>query len=463
MFTRVTRLIARLVVLVALVVAAPTAEAADTLLYRIFMRDGSSLVSYGEFVRVADRVVFSIPISGLDTPSPVLHLVNIAESSVDWERTDRYSAAMKARRYGETNGEADFEALSTEIARVLSDVGRTKDPARRFSLVSEARRMLAAWPASHYGYRAADVAQLSSLMDEAIAELRAAAGQSRFNLDLVATASAPPPSNEAALPPPTPRESIEQAFAVAKETPDPTERVSLLQTILAGLQQIQEPTAWTTALKTRASVELTVELKTDKRYAALVTRTVNTADARAKEADVAAIEGLVKAVLKADDRLGRRRPQVTAALLSTLDSRLDAARRLRLARDAWVLRQHAVGEYERRIRSPLERFRRSVTSLEQIRQLAGPRPDALPSLAERVTDAWRDLKLVRPPVEAEAVHGMFISALQMAVRAAASRRLAINGTDMNTAWEASSAAAGALMLFERARDELRKLSAPPGL
>ena len=50
----------------------------------------------------------------------------------------------------------------------------------------------------------------------------------------------------------------------------------------------------------------------------------------------------------------------------------------------------------------------------------------------------------------------------MAARAATSR-LAIGGADMNTAWEASSAAAGALMMFERARDELRKLSVPPGL
>jgi hypothetical protein len=32
---------------------------------------------------------------------------------------------------------------------------------------------------------------------------------------------------------------------------------------------------------------------------------------------------------------------------------------------------------------------------------------------------------------------------------------------MNIAWQASSAAAGALMLFDRARDELQKLMTPP--
>ena len=33
---------------------------------------------------------------------------------------------------------------------------------------------------------------------------------------------------------------------------------------------------------------------------------------------------------------------------------------------------------------------------------------------------------------------------------------------MNTAWEASAAAAGALLMFERAQEDLRKLTTPPG-
>ena len=47
--------------------------------------------------------------------------------------------------------------------------------------------MLAAWPAAHHGYRASDVAQLSALLDEAVAELRVAAGLPRVDLTLVAT------------------------------------------------------------------------------------------------------------------------------------------------------------------------------------------------------------------------------------------------------------------------------------
>ena len=110
--------LARLAVVGCFVLVAATADAADALLFRIFLRDGSSLVSYGDFARVADRVVFSVPIAGLDGPTPVLHLVNIAESAVDWDRTDQYAASLRARHYAETSGEADFDALSAEVARV---------------------------------------------------------------------------------------------------------------------------------------------------------------------------------------------------------------------------------------------------------------------------------------------------------------------------------------------------------
>jgi hypothetical protein len=449
----------------ALAVAPPPVLAAEALLYRIFLQDGSTLVSYGDFARVADRVVFSIPIGGLDTPSPALHLVSISESAVDWERTEGYAEATRARHYAATQGEVDFDALSTEVARALHDVAITKDPTRRLALATDASRMLAEWPAAHHGYRASDVAQLSALLDEAVTELRVAAGLPRLNLTLVATASGLPPAVPE-LPPPTLRESIEQAFTAASVTEDPADRVSLLQVIVSGLGAEGKPEgklSWTSALHAKASAALSHELKTDKSYRDLVARMVTSADERARRADVGGIEKLVTAVLKADDRLGRRRPQTTAALLATLDGRLDAARRLRLARDAWAMRREGLVDYQRRIRPAIDRLRRSSVGLEQIRQLSGPSPEVLTALAARVTEAWRELTNIRPPAEAEPVHNLIVNALQLAIRAVSSRRLAITSTDMNTAWEASAAAAGALLMFERAQEDLRKLTTPPGL
>ena len=43
--------------------------AADATLFRIFLQDGTTLVSYGDYARVADRVVLSVPLNGSASPS----------------------------------------------------------------------------------------------------------------------------------------------------------------------------------------------------------------------------------------------------------------------------------------------------------------------------------------------------------------------------------------------------------
>ena len=50
---------------------------ADASLYRVFLNDGTTLVSYGEFARVADRVVVSLPLG------TALHLLSIPADTVD--------------------------------------------------------------------------------------------------------------------------------------------------------------------------------------------------------------------------------------------------------------------------------------------------------------------------------------------------------------------------------------------
>ena len=49
------------------------------------------LVSYGEFSRVEDRVIFSMPVGG-GADEPRLQVVWVAADAVDWPRTDRYAA-----------------------------------------------------------------------------------------------------------------------------------------------------------------------------------------------------------------------------------------------------------------------------------------------------------------------------------------------------------------------------------
>ena len=175
-----------------------TFAADDATLLRVFLADGTSLVSYGELARVGDRVIFSMPTAA--TPNPPLHLVDIAASRVDWDRTNHYTDAARAAHYLDSQADLDYAALSNRVAQALNDVAQSGDASRRLAVAQDARKLLAAWPEAHYNYRLADVRQMLSLLDEAIADLRAVTGQGRFDLSLSAF-TAPPASSVTLLPP----------------------------------------------------------------------------------------------------------------------------------------------------------------------------------------------------------------------------------------------------------------------
>jgi hypothetical protein len=456
---------------VAIFACAETSAANEAVLYRVFLRDGSTLVSYGDYARVGDRVVLSVPIGEGDQPQ--IQLVTITEASVDWQLTDRYAEAARANRYADTRGEDDFNLLSGEVARALNEVALTTDPARRVALADRARQQLADWPTEHYGYRSSDVAQLSALLDEVVSELRVAAGQSRFDLKLVAPAVTAPTMEM--MPAPTLRESIEVAFTAARVAAEPAERVSMLESIVRTLasrppddanlapETAAAKSEWISLAMARARAELAAEQQVDSAYTQLAMRTLARAADRARRADVRSLDALIQSVLKADEKMGRARPNEIAALLVSIDAQKSAAQRLRLARDAWALRSGVINEYRRQLGTPLERLTRLKRWLEDVRELAGPSPNAVAQLEERATIAGRELALVKPPVGLEAAHGMLNTASGLAVRAASARRRAVTSGDMPAAWEASSAASGALMMLERAGEELKRLTERPQL
>ena len=468
---RATRHVPHAICAALMLVCSAPALAADAVLYRIFLRDGSTLVSYGEFARVGDRVVLPVPVGVGERAE--LQLVSIAESSVDWQLTERYAEAARAKLYATTRGEDDFNLLSNEVARALNEVALTTDPAKRVALADHARQQLAEWPATHYGYRAADVSQLSALLDEVVSELRVAAGQSRFDLKLVAPTVAAPTLD--VLPAPGIREGIELAFTAARVAAEPAERVSLLESISRTLGSVgtqgdgsaegsaSRDTSWIETARARATAELLAEQRVDQAYAQLSARTLSRAADYARRADVRRMDSLVGEVLTADAKLGRARPTEISALLVAVDAQKTAAQRLRLARDAWVLRAGVVRAYRRQLSAPLDRLTRLKRWLEDVRQLAGPSPKAVTQLEERATLAGRELAMVKPPTEFEPTHGLLSAASSLATRAASTRSRAIRSGDMPAAWEASSAAAGALMMLERALEELRRLGERPQL
>lgn len=432
------------------------ARAAEPVLYRIFLRDGAALVSFGEYARIADRVVFTMPIGEGDAN---LQLVSIADGTVDWDRTEQYTHAVRAKHYAETQGPEDFARLANRVTEALNDIRLTDDPTRQLAMAEEARGNLARWPFENYGYGADEIVPLLTMLDDVVVGLRSAAGQA-VELSLAATTMPAPPVP--LLPPPDVRGRIEQAFSAATYAPEPHERVSLLQAIAAALK---EPSGrgevWAAALDRRVSVELQAELRIDRAYADLIDRTLAGATARAGRADVTGVEALTRSALAADDRLGRKRPQRMAALLASLDLRLEQARQLRLALDAWELRRGLFASYKREVRSAIQALRKSKSWLDEIRRQAGPRPNTLDRHAQRTVMGRHELEAVTPPPELAAAHSLYASAFHLARRAAASWRDAVSSNDMSLARDASSAAAGALMLLERADQELDRLTADP--
>lgn len=434
--------------------AGVSAQAPAALLFRIFLADGTTLVSYGEFARVGDRVVFSVPLGDV-AADPKLQVLTISESLVDWQKTDAYAQAVRARHYAETRGEADFAILTGHVTAALNQIALTPDPKRRLAMAEEARRNLAAWPAANFNYKAAEVAQLVSIFDDVIAELRVEAGEGQFDLSLVARTLPPPPVELMA--PPDVRSSFEMAYRSALLSSDPAERTALLRALSESIGSAPRDAVWAARLRREINATLAEELKTDKAYGALTSSLHAASTALAEKADVKGLQALIARALRADERLGRKRPAEMAALLAALDARLDGARRLRLARDAWALRVEALKSYRENIATPLERLAGFRKWLESIRDLAGPEPKFLRPLDDRARLAHLELMAVTPPAEAQAVHGLIAAALHMTRQAATLRTNAVSSNDIKTAWDASAAAAGAINLADQAVAELQRL------
>jgi hypothetical protein len=430
------------------------AIAPDALLFRIFLSDGGTLVSYGEFARVGGRVIFSVPV-GNPADEPRIQVLTIDESLVDWHRTEAYAAAVRATHYAATRGEEDFALLTGQVTVALNEIALTADPKRRLAMAEEARRNLAGWPAANHGFKAAEVAQLVSIFDDVIAEMRIDAGRGPFDLTLVAMTQPPPPVE--LMPPPDVQDSFELAFRSALLAAAPTERTALLRTLSESIAFAPRSATWAVPLRRQIDSALATELKIDRAYSSLSASTLDRAAAFGTRADVGGLQALIARVLRADDALGSRRPQEMAALLAALDLKLDEARRLRLARDAWLFRVERLKSYREQIEAPLERLAQFRKWLESIRSLAGPEPKFLRPLRDRARLAHLELMAVEPPAEAKTVHGLLSAALHMTRQAASTRLNAVSSNDILLAWDASAAAAGALTLGEQAIEELQQL------
>jgi hypothetical protein len=175
----------------------------------------------------------------------------------------------------------------------------------------------------------------------------------------------------------------------------------------------------------------------------------------AQSARSADIERLLGKIPAEDRKLGGGRPEVVQALRATLEAKLDDARRLRLLRDQWTVRRRGYEDYQRRVGSQIVQLVKAQPQLDAIRRLDGPAPERLVTLKRRLDGGAERLAHVQVPAGMETVHDLLVGAWRFAENAANSRYDAVSSGNVTTAWTASSAAAGAMMLLTRAQDELR--------
>lgn len=443
--------------------ASAVASAQDTTaFYRVFLKDGTTVTSYGDFARVGDRVVFSLPLGDVQG-QPRLHLASLPASSVDWATTERYRTATRASQYAATRGEQDFAVLSADVARLLNDIAQLEDPTQRLALALDARGKLAGWPAAHFGYKATEIRQILALVDEVIADLRAAAGEGRFDISLVAGVVDPPAVTP--LPPPSLQESIVQALWAADFASSAAERRTLLEAAVGALDAAgpRLPTAWSVSTRGRAERLLATESALDARVAVVRAHALATVDRASAKGDVKAVEGVLRQIRQSTLEFATTRGDEIKALLDTIEARLDATRRLRLALDQWEVKGASLRGYQKSVEKPLRDVLRGRSALEDIKLLAGPSLGTLESLDRRLADVTSKLLAIQAPSDGKPVHALLTSAVQMAVHAVRLRRTAIGSGNMQEARDASAAAAGALMMLDRVRQDVARLSQPPQL
>jgi hypothetical protein len=421
-------------------------------IFRIFLKDGAALPSYGDYAVVGDRLVFALAI-GPDTSQ--VQVMSLPASSVDLDRTARYARSVRAAHYARTRGEADYAAITDEVTRALDQLTRVEDPAKRLAMAEEAKRRLLRWSSENYSYRAADIRELVRLFDEVIAELRVAAGESTFSLEF--STGPKVPDLEPLWPAPADRESLDLALAAARAADMPEERLGILRAALGAI-----PGDAANA-ETRAALhrEIGAELVADTAYARLSASLLARAERSMQRGDVRGVSAVEADLAARDDALGQRRRGFVASLAARLRAMVERTAFFRLALDHYALVRGPRLQYERRVRPVLAALDGAAPVLARIRDMNGASYQRLEDTEKTLSRLRMTLDAIVPPDGLAAVHATLASALRMAEQACAKRREAVVTTSLAAAREASSAASGAILLSTQARGDLVMLLYPP--
>ena len=112
-------------------------------IFRVFLKTGQALPTYGESAIVGNRVVFTLLVGSAEARA-AMQLMSLPVERVDLVRTRRYADAMRARHYAATRGEVDYAAMTQEVQRTLAQLNPLRIP-KLLEVPGKRSRLLAQW------------------------------------------------------------------------------------------------------------------------------------------------------------------------------------------------------------------------------------------------------------------------------------------------------------------------------
>lgn len=416
--------------------------------FRVFLKDGRILNSYGECATLPDELVCVVKLGG-GAVAESHDVLTVPLALVDEPRTRDYARTLRALQYGVTRGEREYSEMTTELTRVMAEVEASTDRDRRLGIALMARQRLAGWSVEHFDFKAAETRQLVSILDEVIAELRIAAGDTKFSLDMVANLA--PAEPQPLLPAPAHSESLATALSAAAVTPIAAERMSLLRSAHRVAAATPELDA---GLRNRIAQTLQAEEVIDRQYRTLMQDVIARADVAVRSGRVGQVQRLAAEVHQRDQKLGARRPREMAALGRRLDIELQQAREQQAAFARWTSVKSQLLAYEVRLRAVFDGWVAHRPVLHDVRAETTVRASALDSAVRRFTALDATLASMQPLPEVREVHALLRSAVQMARQGLILGQRVAVARNVEVSRNASSAVAGAELLLEQGRSAL---------
>jgi hypothetical protein len=424
-------------------------------IFRVFLKDGTALASWGEYAEVADHLVLTLPIGAGSRRT--YEFVTLPVAKVDMVKTEQYAEAVRAAQFAATRGATEYAALRLRLARQIEAIPILPEASERLSAAEGARQQLLDWAATTHGYRAREISDLLQVFDARIVELRLAAGRSDFSLNLSAGVAPPAPPRLRAAP--TANETVSLALKAAMATDDEEVRKALLKRARSSAAVLSGTGA--AAVRAAVSRRVAAEARLDSLYRWLRTDVTRLAAKAVDAADTRAIDALRDRVERTDRGWGRRRPSQITGLRATLDLYYEAAAQYRLVLDQWEGVRAELVAYQKQMAPLVAALDRRAPLLRAIQDLASTPVTALVRAEEETGAMATTFASLTAPAGAAPAHALIGEAIERANVALRTRHAAVTSRQLPVARQAAIAAAEARARLAAAKSALARLLHPP--